>query len=246
MSARFLALLAALIAAGASAEAATVLSSASIASAALTVSGTRVPLGTVGAAGGNSAGGPYSVTTTLPAISQRWTLPGRNTKVTLTLDAANAVATAAGTSKSPANAAAAVSVGTVALALVPSAGGTPYVTVMLSGAQSSASYIPDGSDQGTAFGGSTLGTVTVTGTLLQGQTITRDLNVEPNTVVFDQNGVKLTLRGTAPLKPTLCGSSCASLPYGISSDTVSLTLTNVPVNGKTVSGTLTLGHAEAN
>lgn len=245
MSPRSLLLLAALAAAG-PAGAATVLSSASIASAALTVSGTSVPLGTVGAAGGTSASGAYNVVTTLPAISQRWTLPGKNTRVTLALDATNAAASASGTSKSPATATAAVSVGTLAVGLLPTAGGDPYVTVTLSGSQSTATYVPGGSDQGTAFGGSTLGTVTITGTLLQGQTITRDLNVGPNTVVWNQNGVKLTLRATAPIKPTLCGSSCATLPYGVASDAVNLTLTNAQVNGKTVSGTVTLGHAQAN
>ncbi len=227
------------------AKTASLQSSAATLTGSLTVAGVSLKLSAVAAASGSTLTGPYATETDVPSLGQVIYVPSQsNPLLGISVQATSIAASASGSASSTPFATASVAFSAAGIALLPpaSTGGSAYLSIMITNASTSTSFMPATG----ASGNATLGSVVVTGTLLKGKTYTAPLNAAANTVLLNKDGVKATVNAQSAVKPLGCGQNCASLPQGQETDAVKISVSNLTIDGQAVSGSLEIGQAIAN
>jgi hypothetical protein len=211
----------------------------------LTLAGVTLPMTAVAAASGNTLEGPYSAEFDVASVGQIFYLPSQNNpRLGIAVQATNIATTASGSASGSAFAAGSASLSAAGITILPpaSTGGAPYLSLMITNASATAGFMPTTGGSG----GATPGSIVVTGSWLKGKTYTAPLNTAPNTVLFEKDGVAVTLNAQIPVKPLGCGETCATLPQGRETDAVRISVSNVTIEGQAISGNVEIGQAIAN
>jgi hypothetical protein len=96
-----------------------------------------------------------------------------------------------------------------------------------------------------ASGTASFGSLTVTGSLLDGKTVTYSGSAPPNTVLFQSATVTITVHQQVIVGLISCGPSCTFTPDRINVQALDIALTSADIDGRPVSGDIVLGAASA-
>ncbi len=122
----------------------------------------------------------------------------------------------------------------------------PFLSVSATGIASSATWSEVFPGHISVFGAASFGSLTISGSLVGYQTLTFSGNAANDTVLYDKNGVTITLDQQLVSELISCGPmGCTVTPYGITTDAIDISLLKANVGGHIVSGDIILGQSRA-
>ncbi len=121
-----------------------------------------------------------------------------------------------------------------------------YLDVTASGVSTSATYSKVFPRTTTAAGAVSFKSLTITGSLLDGKTVTLPSGpVAPNTELFHSNTVTITAHQQIVAGLISCSPNCSFTPYAVTVHALDINLDNAVIDGHKVSGDIILGSAWA-
>ncbi len=112
--------------------------------------------------------------------------------------------------------------------------------------ESSASYV-FGPNRGFVSGDASFGSLTISGSLVGGKTLTFSGDAAPNTVLFQSATVTITLdkQTLSDFLPPVAGTALPVSPNRITTDALDIQLNHASVGGQIVTGDIRLGESSA-
>jgi hypothetical protein len=218
----------------------------------LSSQGTATSIARVGRTAGSGTS-PYAYRASVPMFSEALGLVSNGNligEMAVVLSGASAHVSSNGVGGATVRAEADVSIASVnvTLSLMPTAA-NPAPTPLLS---MSATDLATGSTDaqmlpfpGATSGVANFGTFTLSGSLVGGQTLTFSGSAAPNTVVYDDPNLTVTLNHQMQTGEIVCTPTCLFIPSALTSTAIAVEMHKEIIAGKPANGNLLIGQTEA-
>ncbi len=121
----------------------------------------------------------------------------------------------------------------------------PFLMLTATGITSSASWSEVFPQRPSVFGAASFSSLRISGSLVGYKTLTFSGNAPKDKVLYNANGVTITLDQQVVNELISCSPLCTATPYGITTDALDIWLHNANIGGHIVSGNFILGQSLA-